>query len=137
MRGWRIALDSSREDRGVQSAGRASAGCGERAVPCAEGGSTTLGSSAVQHPENTVESEPELVRLDPPALRHDERSGLVEDVVPWERPGLSLRSGPPEKPQPVKLQQSFPRSWVAREVKLVQLDGGEDPVLEQVDADPL
>ena len=92
---------------------------------------------AVEHPERTVEAESQLVRLDAPALGHDESTELVEDVVPGERPRLSLRSSPPQKPQPVKLQQSLPGSWVAREVKLVQLDGGEDPVLEQVDADPL
>src|SRR6266511_4345389 len=92
---------------------------------------------AVQHPERTVESEPELVRLDPPALGHDKCSGLVEDVVPGQRPGLSLGSCPPQESQPVKLKQSLSRSWVAREVELVQLDGREDPVLEQVGADPL
>jgi hypothetical protein len=92
---------------------------------------------AVQHPERAIEAVSELVRLDPPALRHDERSGLVEDVVPGERAGLLLRSGPPQEPQPVKLQQSFPGSWAAREMKLVKMNGREDSLLEQVDADPL
>jgi hypothetical protein len=84
-----------------------------------------------------VASVTDLARIDVEEGGGDPGADLIQDVVPGERPVLDVGTDPPEHTELAEMHEPGPGTLDAREVKLIDLLGGEDPMLVEIDADEL
>jgi hypothetical protein len=94
-------------------------------------------SLVVDEPSPTVGPVAKLALIDAEVLGNNQCAHLVQDVVPGKRPEPCVGSGAPDHPQLVQLSKSSSCSLDAREVELIQLLGGENPMLVKVKEDEL
>jgi hypothetical protein len=79
----------------------------------------------------------DLVLIDAEVLGNDQRTHIVQDVVPGKRAHVSTRAGAPEHLQLAEPRKPGSCSLDALEVKLVELFGGKDPMLVKIQTDEL
>ena len=73
----------------------------------------------------------------PQVLGHDLCADPIQRVVPGKGAEVGPGAVPPQDPQLVEPCQAGAGTLDAREVELVKLLGGEDPMLGKIDADEL